>query len=167
MVDQPQSRYPYSGDGRIAVPADADWLDPLLALSYVAAVTRTIGVATGILLLPEHHPVLIAKQAATLDLLSGGRFTLGIGIGWSAEEFAALGVPFAQRGRRTAEYVHAMRALWADDVASFGGSSCRSIRSGPTRSRCGIAGSRSCWAATVTPRSAVPPRWATGGTGST
>ncbi|MCW2906329.1 MAG: F420-dependent oxidoreductase [Actinomycetia bacterium] len=121
MVDQPQSRYPYSGDGRIAVPADADWLDPLLALSYVAAVTRTIGVATGILLLPEHHPVLIAKQAATLDLLSGGRFTLGIGIGWSAEEFAALGVPFAQRGRRTAEYVHAMRALWADDVASFGG----------------------------------------------
>ena len=121
MADRPASTYPYSADGRIAVPADADWLDPLLALSYVAAVTRTIGVATGILLLPEHNPVLVAKQAATLDLLCGGRFTLGVGIGWSAEEFAALGVPFARRGARTAEYVHAMRALWADDVASFGG----------------------------------------------
>ena len=98
MVDQPRSRYPYSADGRIAVPADADWLDPLLALTYAAAVTRTIGLATGVLLLPEHHPVLIAKQAATLDLLCGGRFTLGAGIGWSAEEFAALGVPFARRG---------------------------------------------------------------------
>ena len=121
MVDQPRSRYPYSADGRIAVPADADWLDPLLALTYAAAVTRTIGLATGVLLLPEHHPVLIAKQAATLDLLCGGRFTLGAGIGWSAEEFAALGVPFARRGARTAEYVQAIRALWADDVASFGG----------------------------------------------
>ena len=121
MVNQPRSRYPYSADGRIAVPADADWLDPLLALTYAAAVTRTIGLATGILLLPEHHPVLVAKQAATLDLLCGGRFTLGAGIGWSAEEFAALGVPFARRGARTAEYVQAIRALWADDVASFGG----------------------------------------------
>ncbi len=121
MVDRPRSVYPYSADGRIAVPADADWLDPLLALSYAAAVTRAIGLATGVLLLPEHNPVLVAKQAATLDLLSGGRFTLGIGIGWSAEEFAALGVPFARRGARTAEYVQAMRALWADDVASFGG----------------------------------------------
>ena len=121
MVDRPVSRYPYSPDGRIAVPADADWLDPLLALSYIAAVTRTIGVATGILLLPEHNPVLVAKQAATLDLLCRGRFTLGAGIGWSAEEFAALGVPFARRGARTAEYVQAIRALWADDVASFGG----------------------------------------------
>ena len=121
MVDRPASRYPYSPDGRIAVPADADWLDPLLALSYVAAVTRTIGVATGILLLAEHNPVLIAKQAATLDLLCGGRFRLGIGIGWSAEEFSALGVPFARRGARTAEYVRAIRALWTADVASFAG----------------------------------------------
>jgi probable F420-dependent oxidoreductase len=121
LVDEPRSRYPYSADGRIAVPADADWLDPLLGLSYVAAVTSRIGLATGVLLLPEHHPVLAAKQAATLDVLSGGRLTLGVGIGWSAEEFAALGVPFARRGRRTAEYVGAMRALWADDVTSFHG----------------------------------------------
>jgi alkanesulfonate monooxygenase SsuD/methylene tetrahydromethanopterin reductase-like flavin-dependent oxidoreductase (luciferase family) len=65
MVDEPRSRYPYSGDGRIAVPADADWLDPLLALTFAAAVTSRIALATGILLLPEHNPVLAAKQIAT------------------------------------------------------------------------------------------------------
>lgn len=121
MVDAPASRYPYSPDGRIAVPADADWLDPMLALTYAAAVTTRIGLATGVLLLAEHNPVTTAKRAATLDVLSGGRFTLGVGVGWSAEEFAALGVPFAGRGRRTAEYVAAMRALWREDVSSFDG----------------------------------------------
>jgi probable F420-dependent oxidoreductase len=121
MVDRPVSRYPYSADGRIAVPAAADWLDPLLALSFTAAVTSRIKLATGVLLLPEHNPVMAAKQAATLDVLSGGRLTLGVGIGWSAEEFAALGISFSRRGQRTAEYVAAMRALWADDVASFSG----------------------------------------------
>jgi len=121
QVDSPASRYPYSADGRIAVPADADWLDPLLTLSFAAAVTSRIGLATGMLLLPEHNPVVVAKQAATLDRLSGGRATLGVGIGWSAEEFAALGVPFAHRGRRTAEYVAALRVLWSQDVASFAG----------------------------------------------
>jgi probable F420-dependent oxidoreductase len=125
LVDEPGSWYPYSADGRIAVPADADWLDPLLALSYIAAVTSRIGLATGVLLLPEHNPVLTAKQAATLDVLSGGRLALGVGIGWSAEEFAALGVPFARRGQRTAEYVGAMRALWTDDVTSFHGEFAR------------------------------------------
>ncbi|HTS97842.1 MAG TPA: LLM class F420-dependent oxidoreductase [Streptosporangiaceae bacterium] len=121
MPDRPRSRYPYSADGRMAVPAGADWLDPLIGLTFIAAVTRRIGVATGVLLLPEHNPLLVAKQAASLDLLSAGRLTLGVGIGWSAEEFAALGVPFARRGERTAEYVSALRRLWADDVASFDG----------------------------------------------
>ena len=133
LVDQPTSRYPYSADGRIAVPADADWLDPLLALSFAAAVTTTIGLATGVLLLPEHNPVVAAKQAATLDVLSAGRLTLGLGIGWSAEEFAALGVPFPRRAQRTAEYVAAMRTLWANDVASFSGEFTRfdSVRVNP------------------------------------
>lgn len=121
LVDDPMSRYPYSADGRIPIPAPADWLDPLLTLSFAAAVTGRIGLATGVLLLPEHHPVVVAKQAATLDVLSAGRLTLGVGVGWSAEEFAALGVPFARRGRRTAEYITAMRALWSQDVASFDG----------------------------------------------
>ncbi len=121
MVDEPASRYPYASDGRIAVPAAADWLDPLLALTYAAAVTTRIGLATGILLLPEHNPLIVAKQAASLDLLSGGRFSLGAGIGWSAEEYAALGVPFARRGARLTEYLAAMRQLWRCDVASFEG----------------------------------------------
>lgn len=121
MVDKPKSRYPYSANGAIAVPADADWLDPMLGLSFIAAQTRRITLATGILLLPEHNPLIIAKQAATLDVLSGGRFTLGVGVGWSAEEFEALGVPFARRGARTTEYINAMRRAWASDVASFFG----------------------------------------------
>jgi probable F420-dependent oxidoreductase len=121
MVDDPASRYPYSDDGKIAVPAVADWLDPMICLSFAAAATTTIRIATGVLLLPEHNPVLVAKQAASLDRLCGGRLTLGVGIGWSKEEFDALGVPFALRGKRTAEYVDAMRTLWRDDVASFRG----------------------------------------------
>jgi probable F420-dependent oxidoreductase len=121
MVDQSTSRYPYSADGQIAVPAQADWIDPMIGLAFAAAATTTIGIATGVLLLPEHNAVRLAKQAATLDTLSGGRFTLGIGIGWSREEFDALGVPFERRGARTTEYVAAMRTLWRDDVASFGG----------------------------------------------
>jgi probable F420-dependent oxidoreductase len=121
MVDRSSSRYPYSDDGQIAVPAQADWIDPMIGLSFAAAATSTITLATGVLLLPEHNPVLMAKQAATLDALSGGRFTLGIGIGWSREEFDALGVPFERRGARTAEYVRAMRTLWRNDVATFDG----------------------------------------------
>ena len=121
MVDESASRYPYSDDGRIAVPAAADWIDPLIGLSFAAAATSTIRIATGVLLLPEHNPVLVAKQAATLDALSGGRLTLGVGVGWSREEFDALGVPFERRGARTKEYLEAIRTLWRDDVASFDG----------------------------------------------
>ena len=133
MVDRSSSRYPYSDHGQIAVPATADWIDPLVGLSFVAAATSTIGVATGVLLLPEHNPVLVAKQAATLDTLSGGRLTLGVGVGWSREEFDALGVPFERRAARTAEYVQAMRTLWRDDVASFDGEFVRfdSVRVNP------------------------------------
>ena len=121
MVARSGSRYPYSRDGVIAVPAAADWLDPLVALSFAAAATETITLATGVLLLPEHNPVMLAKQAASLDVLSGGRLSLGVGVGWSREEFEALGIPFARRGARAAEYLHAMRVLWRDDAASFDG----------------------------------------------
>ncbi len=133
MVDRSESRYPYSADGQIAVPAGADWLDPLVGLSFAAAATSRIRIATGVLLLPEHNPVLLAKQAASLDVLCGGRLTLGVGIGWSREEFAAIGVPFAGRGRRAAEYLEAMRVLWRDDVASFDGEcvSFQSVRVNP------------------------------------
>ena len=121
MVDRSASRYPYSEDGEIAIPSTADWIDPMIGLSFAAAATSSIRIATGVLLLPEHNPVVVAKQAATLDSLSAGRLTLGVGIGWSREEFDALGVPFERRGARTKEYVAAMRTLWRNDVASFDG----------------------------------------------
>ena len=106
---------------RLPCRAEADWLDPLVGLSFVAAATLRIEIATGVLLLPEHNPVLLAKQAASLDALSGGRLTLGVGVGWSREEFAALGVSFERRGERATEYVAAMRTLWREDVATFDG----------------------------------------------
>ncbi len=121
MVDGSSSRYPYAEDGRIAVPADADWLDPMIALTFAAASTERIRLATGVLLLPEHNPVIVAKQAASLDVVSHGRLALGIGVGWSREEFAALGIPFERRGARTDEYIDAIRTLWRDDPASFSG----------------------------------------------
>jgi probable F420-dependent oxidoreductase len=121
MVDEASSRYPYTADGRMPIAPDADWLDPPVGLSFAAAATSEVRVGTGVLLLPEHNPVLVAKQAASLDALSGGRLVLGFGIGWSAEEFAALGVPFEARAHRTEEYVAAIRTLWRDDVASFHG----------------------------------------------
>ncbi|MFT4395251.1 LLM class F420-dependent oxidoreductase [Gordonia lacunae] len=118
MVDEPASPYPYTPDKKIAVPAAADWLDPTIALAFAAAATETIRLATGVLLLPEHNPVIMAKQAASLDRLCGGRLTLGVGVGWSREEFDALGVPFARRGARTDAYVEAVRALWRDEITT-------------------------------------------------
>jgi probable F420-dependent oxidoreductase len=133
MVDRPDSPYPYAADGRIAVPSDTDWLDPLVVLTFAAAVTSTIRLATGVLLLPEHNPLLVAKQAASLDRVSKGRFLLGIGIGWSSEEFAALGIPFERRARRTQEYVDAIRTLWEQEAASYQGDFVRfrQVRSYP------------------------------------
>jgi probable F420-dependent oxidoreductase len=121
MIDRPDSPYPYASDGRIAVPADADWLDPFVTLSFAAAVTTRIRLGTGILLLAEHNPLIIAKQAASLDVVSRGRFFMGIGIGWSSEEFAALGIPFRSRSRRTQEYVDVMRTLWRSSYSSYDG----------------------------------------------
>ena len=88
--------------------------DPLVLLSAVAGATERIGLLTSILNLPLYNPVVVAHQAATLDRLSGGRLTLGIGTGWDAEEFTAVGVPFAGRGRRADEQLAAIRELWRD-----------------------------------------------------
>ena len=95
--------------------------DPLIWMAYVAAATTKIKLATGILILPQHNPVVAAKQIATLDALSSGRVLLGIGVGWLREEFDAIGVPFEDRGERTDEYVQALRALWSQDKPTFHG----------------------------------------------
>lgn len=116
-----ESTYPYDRSGRMPGSDDADIPDPLVWLSYIASATSTLRLATGVMILPQRNPVVLAKEVATLDALSGGRVELGIGVGWLAEEFDAIGVPFEGRGRRTDEYIGAMRALWGEDQASFSG----------------------------------------------
>src|SRR5215470_14390568 len=121
LFERHDSKYPYAEGGEFSLPPTIDWLDPFVALSFAAAATQTIRLATGICLVPEHEPLSLAKQVASLDRLSGGRFLLGVGAGWLAEEFAALGVPFARRAQRMREYVAVMRRLWSEDVTSVEG----------------------------------------------
>src|SRR5262245_46659800 len=94
LFDRHDSKYPYSERGEFSVLATTDWLDPFVALSAAATVTSRIRLGTGICLVPQHNPLILAKQVASLDRLSDGRFALGIGVGWMGEEFAALGIPF-------------------------------------------------------------------------
>ncbi len=115
------SQYPYSDTGKMPGADDMPIPDPLIWLAYVAAATSRINLATGILILPQRNPVVLAKELATLDHLSAGRMLLGIGVGWLKEEFDAIGVPFHERGKRTDEYVAAMRALWTQEKATFHG----------------------------------------------
>jgi probable F420-dependent oxidoreductase len=116
------SAYPYHPSGKMPGGRDdVPLADPLVWMAFVAAATSRIKLATGILILPQHNPVLAAKQIATLDHLSNGRILLGVGVGWLREEFAALGVPFAKRGARTDEYIAAMRELWSAETATFNG----------------------------------------------
>lgn len=115
------SRYPYSPTGRLPGGPETKLPDPLIWMAFALAATTRLRCLTGILILPQRNPVVLAKELATLDDMSGGRLDLGIGVGWLKEEFDALGVPFAGRGARTDEYIQAMRALWAKDNASFNG----------------------------------------------
>jgi probable F420-dependent oxidoreductase len=96
-------------------------LDSLLALAWAAAHTATIRLATGIVILPQRNPVVLAKQVATLDVLSGGRVMFGIGAGYLEPEFRAIGANFAERGAVTDEYLDAMRALWYDQHPAYHG----------------------------------------------
>ena len=107
------SAYPFNTSGRIGVPPETHFIDPLIALSHVAAHTTTLRLGTGINLLPQSNPLLFAKQVASLDHLSKGRILLGLGVGWLAEEFTAMGVPFAGRGRRFDDYLRAVKKVWS------------------------------------------------------
>jgi probable F420-dependent oxidoreductase len=113
-----ESAYPYDRSGRMPGPEDSPIPDPLVWLAYLASATTTLKLATGVLILPQRNPVVLAKELATLDHLSGGRLLLGIGSGWLEEEFDAIGVPFAERGRRTDDNVAALRALWTQEEAT-------------------------------------------------
>jgi len=102
-----------------AYPPSALFYDPVLTLTWAAAYTKRIGLGTSVLVLPMRHPLPLAKELATLQNLSEGRFILGAGVGWMAAEFAALGVPFRERGRRMDEGIAMMRAVWTHDPISF------------------------------------------------
>jgi probable F420-dependent oxidoreductase len=112
---------PYTKDGEMPGEAETPIPDPLIWLAYVAAAAPSLQLGTCILIVPQRNPLVLAKELATLDHLSGGRVELGIGVGWLEEEFNALGVPWARRGARTDEYVAAMRALWSGPEAEYHG----------------------------------------------
>ena len=117
-----ESRYPYQRSGtEIAMSPGMQWLDPLVTLSMVAGVTDRIRLGTSVLVLPYRNPVNLAAETAALDVLSDGRFVLGVGAGWMREEFEALGADPRERGARTDEYIQVLRTLWTEDPASFSG----------------------------------------------
>jgi probable F420-dependent oxidoreductase len=114
LATRDDSVYPYDPSGRVELAADCPVPDPLDLLSYLAAHTDRLGLATGVLVLPNHHPVVLAKRAATVDALSGGRLRLCVGVGWLREEIEACGSEFESRGRRADEQLAVLRALWDD-----------------------------------------------------
>ena len=113
VVHAYDSTYPYDPSGRMDLPDGVDVPDPLDLLAFLAGRTTTLGLATGVLVLPNHQPVVLAKRVATLDALSGGRVRLCVGMGWMREEIEACGVDFDTRGRRADEQIAVLRALWS------------------------------------------------------
>ncbi|MDT5267306.1 MAG: hypothetical protein QOI90_3932, partial [Mycobacterium sp.] len=111
LMTQYTSVYPYDQSGRVEIPADCPVPDPLDLLAFLAATTTSLGLATGVLVLPNHHPVVLAKRVATIDALSAGRVRLAVGMGWLREEIEACGAPFESRGRRADEQIEVLRLL--------------------------------------------------------
>lgn len=121
MPSKIESPYPYTPDGKIPASPETSIPDPLIWLAYVAAAAPTLRLGTCILILPQRNPLVLAKELATLDHLTGGRVELGIGVGWMKEEFDALDVPWERRGKRNDEYVEALRTVWSGSHVEFHG----------------------------------------------
>ncbi len=122
--EYPRSNYPYramSGGNSPVPDPRVPILDPIVAMTWAAAATTSMTIGTSVIILPQRNPIVLAKQLATLDLLTKGRLQVGLGVGWCREEYDAIGVPWEGRGRRTDEYIEAMRALWRDDSATYHG----------------------------------------------
>ena len=120
-LDQYESKYPYDAAGKPPFPDGAALFDPLFVIAAAAQVTTTLRFATSVLILPQRPALLTAREVMTLDHLTGGRFEFGVGAGWSSEEYEALGVSFARRGKRFDEYIAAIRAAWSESRASYHG----------------------------------------------
>ena len=119
---QVESFYPYAADGVATFKPDESYYEPLAALNFLAGCTQRVRLGTHVLILPYRNPVLTAKILATLDVLSGGRVILGVGVGWMEEEFKALGLDtYHERGAVTDEYIQLYKELWAKDEPVFNG----------------------------------------------
>tara|TARA_B100000929_G_scaffold19682_1_gene15114 strand:+ start:356 stop:1225 length:870 start_codon:yes stop_codon:yes gene_type:complete len=114
-------RYPYTEDGNVRWESGTDWPDPINALSFLAGVTENIRFYTSVYVLPARNPMRVAKEIATLDALSNGRFDLGIGMGWMPEEFEAGGQNFKRRGVRADEMIEVLKLLWTGKMVDFQG----------------------------------------------
>lgn len=140
FASYPESKYPYAGGAGQETPVQdpdaplqfgddtfalvdptAAFADPVIAMTWLAAVTTTIEIGSNVLILPQRHPIILAKQLATLDACCNGRTILGIGAGWAKEDFDAIGVDFNKRGKITNEMIMAMRTLWRDHSSTFSG----------------------------------------------
>jgi probable F420-dependent oxidoreductase len=121
MFDHVVMGYPHASRRGGPYPAQMPILEALMVLSFAAAHTRRIGLGTEVLVLPQRQPVLVAKQVATLDILSGGRVRLGVGVGWQESEYEALGEDFTTRGKRMDEAIDLLRAYWGDERVDFAG----------------------------------------------
>jgi probable F420-dependent oxidoreductase len=117
LFDDYASSYPYAADGRIPAGGQSGIFEPFTSLAYLAAVTSTIRLGTGICLVPQRNPVYTAKEVAAVDWLSNGRVDFGVGLGWLREEFDAVAAPFPRRGARCDSYIEVMRTLWEDEIS--------------------------------------------------
>lgn len=122
-----ESKYPYGGitswgNDEPPIPDPrVPFVDPVMGMAWVAAATSTIEIATAVMILPQRNPVVLAKELVCLDEMSGGRLTLGVGVGWCKDEGDAIGIDWANRGKLTDEYIDVMRTLWSEDAAEFAG----------------------------------------------
>ena len=120
-VPSPTAAYPFTDDGTVPWTSETPFVDSIVAMATIAAVTHRAEIGTGVLVLPLRSPLVLAKQLASVDALSGGRVILGVGAGWMAEEYDLLGVPYAERGARTDEAVTVLRACWQDQPPAVAG----------------------------------------------
>ncbi len=121
LAEEVNAYYPYRSHGQWDYPPDTVWLDPLLTLAWAGQAAPSLKLGTSVLVLPIRNPVLLAKQIATLDFLSGGRVILGAGAGWMEEEFNIIGESFKNRGRRVVEMIQLMRQFWSGEMVDFQG----------------------------------------------
>jgi probable F420-dependent oxidoreductase len=121
MAEDYEPLYSYSEDGRAPVGPDTEMCDPLEWLAFAAGVTDTVRLGTGVVLLPLHAPIILAKRVATLDALSNGRVELGVGMGWQREEYQSIGIPYEERGKRLDDGIAALRSLWTESPATYHG----------------------------------------------